>query len=179
MKILFLSDIHGIIDNLGKIDTVIQKEKIERLVVLGDLYYTGFNSVDKKVDVFGVRDFLCKYKDILTVMRGNCDSSVDIENSPFPILEDISLIHVDDIDIYITHGNRYRYLKNDIFDHGVMIYGHEHIPYIRKELDMIYINTGSVSLPRNELGPSYTIYENRIFTIYSLLDDKIIDSISF
>ena len=43
---------------------------------------------------------------------------------------------------------------------------------------MIYINTGSVSLPRNELGPSYTIYENRKFTIYSLMDDSIIESVS-
>lgn len=177
MKILFISDIHGIVDNLSKIDAIIKKEKIERLVVLGDLYYIGFNHVDKNVDIFFVRDFLCKYKNILTVMRGNCDSSIDIEKSPFPILEDVSLIRVDDIDIYITHGNHYRYLKNDTFDNGVMVYGHEHIPYIKRDIDMVYINTGSISLPRNDSDPSYTIYEDRVFTIYSLVDNGVIDSI--
>ena len=178
MKILFMSDIHGIVDNLSKLDKIIEEERIDKLVVLGDLYYTGFNHIDKKVDVFGVREFLSKYKNILTCMRGNCDSDVDIEKSPFPILDDVSLINVDDIDIYITHGNRYRYQKNDTFENGVLIYGHEHIPYIQKDTDIIYINTGSVSLPRNELGPSYTIYENRKFTIYSLIDNSIIDSVS-
>ena len=48
---------------------------------------------------------------------------------------------------------------------------------IKKEPDMIYINTGSVSLPRNELGPSYTIYENKKFIIYSLIDNSVISSI--
>ena len=62
MKILFMSDIHGIIDNLSKLDKIIEKERIDKLVVLGDLYYTGFNHIDKKVDVFGVRQFLSKYK---------------------------------------------------------------------------------------------------------------------
>ena len=55
MKILFMSDIHGIVDNLSKLDKIIEKEGIDKLVVLGDLYYTGFNHIDKKVDVFGVR----------------------------------------------------------------------------------------------------------------------------
>ena len=41
LKILFLSDIHGICNNLEYIDKVIQTEKINKLVVLGDLYYCG------------------------------------------------------------------------------------------------------------------------------------------
>ena len=39
LKILFISDIHGICNNLEYIDKVIQTEKINKLVVLGDLYY--------------------------------------------------------------------------------------------------------------------------------------------
>ncbi len=177
MKILFISDIHGIVDNLNKISKIIETEKINKLIVLGDLYYTGFNKINSTVDVFTVREFLNKYKDNLIVMRGNCDSQVDITKSPFPIFENVALLNIDDINIYITHGDKYRYLKNDILTNGVLIYGHEHIPYIKKESDMIYINTGSISLPRNDLGPSYTIYENKKFTIYSLIDNHIIDYI--
>ena len=41
---------------------------------------------------------------------------------------------------------------------------------------MIYINVGSISLPRDNNKPTYMIYENKKFTIYDI-EDKIIDSI--
>ena len=41
---------------------------------------------------------------------------------------------------------------------------------------MIYINVGSISLLRSDSDPSYCIYEDRIFTIYSI-DKKVIDKI--
>ena len=39
MKILFISDIHGIATNLNVIEKKIKNEKIDKLVCLGDLYY--------------------------------------------------------------------------------------------------------------------------------------------
>ncbi len=174
MKILFISDIHGIIDNLSIIDNVIKKEHIDKFIVLGDLYSYSFSKNYENDSV--VEKFLVKYKDILVCMKGNCDSLADVDKSPFSIIKDISMINVDDIDIYITHGNRYNCYNNSIFSNGVMIYGHEHIPYIKKEYDMIYINTGSISLPRNNSKPTYTIYENRRFVIYSI-ENNIIDQI--
>lgn len=39
MKMLFISDIHGIPDNLEYIERIIIDKKIDKLVVLGDLYY--------------------------------------------------------------------------------------------------------------------------------------------
>ncbi len=173
MKILFISDIHGICDNLSKIDLIIKNKHIDKFVVLGDLYSYGFSISN---DDLKVRDFLTKYKDILICMKGNCDLSTNIKNSPFKVYEDISIINVDNIDLYLTHGNRYNYYNNDTFTDGVMIYGHEHIPYIKRDCDMIYINTGSISLPREDNPPTFTIYENGKFTIYSI-DNKIVDSI--
>lgn len=39
MKLLFISDIHGIKTNLPKIKEIFIKENCDNLVVLGDLYY--------------------------------------------------------------------------------------------------------------------------------------------
>ena len=39
MKLLFISDIHGIPDNLEYIERIVIDKKIDKLVVLGDLYY--------------------------------------------------------------------------------------------------------------------------------------------
>ena len=57
------------------------------------------------------------------------------------------------------------------------MYGHEHIPYIKQELDMTYINVGSISLPRDGNPPTFMIYENKKFTIYDI-DKNVINSIT-
>ena len=50
MKILFISDIHGIATNLNVIENKIKNEKIDKLVCLGDLYYAG-PSYDNKYKI--------------------------------------------------------------------------------------------------------------------------------
>ena len=175
MKILFISDIHGITDNLNVIEKKITEENIDKLVCLGDLYYTGPTyEGNNKINSKGVFEFLMKYNDILICMMGNCDSKVDIKASDFPISNGVSLINTDGLDIYITHGNEYSFEKNKKFNRkGILVYGHEHIPYIKKSENMIYINVGSISLPRNNNNPTYAIYENKNITIYDINYNKI------
>ena len=170
MKIIFISDIHGIYDNLTIIEKKIKEEAIDKIVVLGDLYYLGpnFNN-QKEVNIQKVKEFLTNHKENLICMKGNCDSDVDIKCSDFPICTNLSLVCVDNINIYLTHGNEYNIEKNNKFhNQGVLVYGHEHIPYIKKIDNMIYINVGSISLPRDNNLPTYMIYENRKFTIYNI-----------
>ncbi len=175
MKILFVSDIHGIIDNLKIVEKKIKEEDIDKLVCLGDLYYNGPNYEGKsKINSKEVFEFLAKYSDILICMMGNCDSNVDIKASDFPICSGVSLINTDGLDIYITHGNEYSFEKSRKFNRtGILVYGHEHIPYIKRNKNMIYVNVGSISLPRENNAPTYAIYENKNITIYDVNDNKI------
>jgi len=178
MKILFISDIHGVTNNLDYIRNLDNKENFDKVVVLGDLYYAG-PTYDNMYEVnsIKVKDFLVSFKDKLMCMRGNCDSDVDVKSSDFPICNNLSLLYIDGIDIYLTHGDEYSKYKNRKFDRkGVLVYGHEHIPYIEEIDDMIYICVGSISLPRGGNRPSYMTYESKKFTIYSI-DEEIIDSI--
>ena len=175
MRILFFSDIHGIDKNLNIIEREIKDKHIDQLVCLGDLYYTGptYNE-EYVISSNKVHEFLTKYKDILICMKGNCDSAIDIKSSDFPICEGISLINVDNLDIYITHGNEYSYEKNRLLNNpGILIYGHKHIPFIKKEDNMTYICVGSISLPRNDIA-TYAIYDNKQIIIYDI-DGNIVD----
>ena len=43
---------------------------------------------------------------------------------------------------------------------------------------MIYINVGSISLPRNNYKPTYMIYKNKEFTIYDI-DNNIVDKYKY
>lgn len=179
MKILFVSDIHGIVNNLKILEKKLDEENFDKLVCLGDMYYTG-PLYDNKYEINskGVFEFLTKYQDKLICMRGNCDSSVDIKASDFPISSGVSLINTDGIDIYVTHGDEYSIEKNRKFNRkGVLIYGHEHVPFIKKQEQMIYVNVGSISLPRNNFKPTYAIYCDKNITIYDI-DDNVIDNIN-
>lgn len=178
MKILFLSDIHGIPKNLDYIRSLDDKEKFDKIVVLGDLYYSGPSyNLDMIIDSKKVLEFLNSYKHKLIAVRGNCDSDVDIKVSDFMFSDDLCLLSIDGINIYCTHGNKYN--KNNyskLNKNSILIYGHEHYPYIITEDDFIFINVGSISLPRNNSNPSYGIYENNTFTLYDI-NDLLIDYI--
>lgn len=175
MKILFFSDIHGIDENLSHIKELDEKEKFDKIVVLGDLYYSGPTYDNSKpINNKVVKDFLTNYKERLICLKGNCDSEVDVKISDFPICNNLALICVDGLDIYLTHGNEYSMEKDRKFQRkGVLVYGHKHYPFIEKRGKMIFINVGSISLPRNNSNASYGIYSNKIFTIYDVFGKEI------
>lgn len=179
MKILFFSDVHGITTNLQKLKELDNTEKFDKIVCLGDLYYSGpscenyFHVNSKKV-----LEFLTDLRDRLIVLRGNCDSDVDIKASDFPICDNLSIICVDNLDLYLTHGNIFNIDNRRKFNHnGVLIYGHKHYPFIKKEDGVVFINVGSISLPKNDSKASYGIYQNKIFSLYNI-DGYKIDSIN-
>ena len=173
MKILFISDIHGITKNLDKIRVLENNNNYDKIVNLGDSYYCGLSIQGTlEVNPSAVKAFLTGIKDKLICLRGNCDADVDIEKSQFPMYESI-LLNVDGLDLHCTHGHIHNINKNtNLPESTILIYGHHHIPYIKEEQNSTYICVGSVSLPRDEYGATYTIYENKIITIYSLIDNK-------
>ena len=174
MKIIFISDIHGIKTNIELIEKKIKYEKFDKLVVLGDLFYNYYNSL-KDCDVSYIKDFLERYKDIIICLRGNCDFDNDLEILSFPIISPLEYLAVDNLDIYLTHGHIYNDNNWDKYN-TILIFGHYHIPSIKKENNIIFINPGSISLPKKDYKPSYLVYENRKFTIYDI-ENTIVDEI--
>lgn len=173
MKLMFISDIHGIKTNLEKVKEKFKELNCDKLVVLGDLYYIGpRNKMIEGYDIKAVESFLESMKDKLICMRGNCDSEVDLMISNFPIMNDLSLIMTENHDLYITHGHIYNE-SNWMKENSILIYGHFHIPFIKKIGTNYYINPGSISLPKEGYKASYLIYDENKITIYDI-DDNII-----
>lgn len=173
MKIMFISDIHGIKTNLEKIRQKFLEFNCNKLVVLGDLYYIGpRNKMKDGYDIQYVKEFLESFKDKLICIRGNCDSEVDIMVSDFPIINELSMISIDEYDIYLTHGHIYNE-NNWNIENSILIYGHFHIPFIKEKDNKLFINPGSISLPKDNNNPTYLIYDNNKFTIYDI-NDKIV-----
>jgi len=173
MKILFISDIHGIKTNLPKIKSRFEELSCDKLVVLGDLYYIGpRNKMIEGYDIDYVRNFLESFQDKLICIKGNCDSEVDKLVSNFPIVNELGLISTINEDLYLTHGHIYNE-SNWNRTNSTLIYGHLHIPFIKEVETNTYINPGSVSLPKSETGPTYLYYDEKSFTIFDMNDKEI------
>ena len=177
MNLMFISDIHGIKTNLKKIKERYKELNCNKLIVLGDLYYIGpRNQMKDGYDIQYIKEFLESFKDDLICLRGNCDSEVDLMVSDFPIINELSLINIDFHDIYLTHGHIYN-KNNWPKENSILIYGHLHIPFIKEEKKNLFINPGSISLPKANNNPTYLIYSNNKFTIYDINDNIIAEKI--
>lgn len=175
MKILFFSDIHGIYKNLNYLISLDKKIYFDKVICLGDLYSYGINSDLKHyISNEHVYGFLNSFKDRLICMKGNNDFNSNIKQ-----FDKYYKLEVDGLNMFISHGNIYNMYNNyDYFKDNILIYGHEHIPYIRFFNNTYFINVGSISLPRGESNYSFGIYNNYIFYLYDI-DGNIIDKCNF
>ena len=87
----------------------------------------------------------------------------------FPILADYMTIYEAGCMWFITHGHIHN-LENlpPLKPGDLLIHGHTHIQAMEPAGQIIYINPGSVSIPKAGNAHSYMIYENREFTIKDL-----------
>ena len=145
MKILIVSDTHRNHDNL---DIVLGQEKpLDLLIHLGDAE--------------GCEDYIEAMAECpVEVVAGNNDffSSLPYEQE----------IKIGKYKIFLTHGHYY-YVNagiSRIHSEGItrgadiVMFGHTHRPLLERIEDMIILNPGSISYPRQEgKNPSYIVME--------------------
>lgn len=159
MKLLILSDIHGDFESLDKI---IKSENFDELVILGDLFSYGYSlENDKEKQIITL---LQKYKNKLTLIKGNCDVFVNYEAYGLQTFDVITLPFNKHL-ITFTHGNKYSKGFLPEYHGDIFISGHTHIPSLTKEREIIYANPGSVGRPRGGSTKSYIIFDNNKITI--------------
>ncbi len=172
MRIIFISDIHGIVKNLDYIKKRFYDLKCEKIFVLGDLF-NGPSRLEYYNPLY-VLKFLNNFKDKIICMKGNCDFNYDLEKCDFVIHDGLYKTKIDNRNFYFNHGNLYNYNNLGEINDGILIYGHEHKSYIRKKNNVLCINPGSISLSRGLFDESYLFYNNGKFIIYDI-NDNVID----
>ena len=177
MKYLIASDIHGSLFFTKKLFKQIEKEKPDKIILLGDLYYHGpRNPLTKDYNPKEVSLLLNSIKNKLICTRGNCDAEVDQMISEFKI-QNNKKIKLNNKTIMFTHGHKFN-IENPANDVDILIYGHFHTGFIKQKDNKIFINAGSISLPKNNTQNSYVILDNNSITLKNL-DGLVIDSITF
>ena len=163
MKLLIASDIHGSAYYCRKLLEAYKKEEADKLILLGDILYHGpRNDLPEEYAPKEVIAMLNPMKQEILCVRGNCDTEVDQMVLEFPILADYGFLYERGRMIFLTHGHVFN--ENDI-----LLHGHTHVPVCREHEEYIYMNPGSVSIPKEGSEHSYMTYEDGIF-IWKNLD---------
>ena len=148
MKIGVISDTHRMNRFIDKVIPYLKECDLS--------IHAGDNFVDSK--------YIHKMTNVgMMAVRGNCD---------FENVEEELEFEVENKNIFVCHGDRYgvKYGLEQLqekakeVDADIVIFGHTHTPLIKEKDNIIYINPGSVSLPR---GVDY-----RSFVIIDISDDN-------
>ena len=162
MKWMIASDLHGSAYYCRKMLEAFEREGADRLFLLGDLLYHGpRNDLPREYAPKEVIPLLNGKKEKLLCVRGNCDAEVDQMVLEFPVLADYAVLPVGQRLIYATHGHIY-HVKNlpPLAPGDVLLHGHTHVPaWTEFGQGNLYLNPGSVSIPKEDSPHSYMTLE--------------------
>ena len=162
MKWMIASDLHGSAYYCRKMLEAFEREGADRLFLLGDLLYHGpRNNLPREYAPKEVIPLLNGKKEKLLCVRGNCDAEVDQMVLEFPVLADYAVLPVGQRLIYATHGHIY-HVKNlpPLAPGDVLLHGHTHVPaWTEFGQGNLYLNPGSVSIPKENSPHSYMTLE--------------------
>lgn len=165
MKYFIASDIHGSLYFCEKMLESFEKEKADKLVLLGDILYHGpRNDLPRDYAPKKVIELLNPLKNKILAVRGNCDTEVDQMVLSFPILADYAIISEGERMVYLTHGHNFN--ENNLpplGDGDILLHGHTHVPKCTEHDSYIYMNPGSVSIPKEDSHHGYMILEDGVF----------------
>jgi len=189
MKWLIASDIHGSAYWCERLLETFKREKADVLVLLGDILYHGprnelprdynpkkviamlngfasgadnTNCTNVTANTTGTH---CEEPHRILCVRGNCDAEVDQMVLDFPILADYAVIELGGRLAYLTHGHVYgednppKLKKGDI-----LIQGHTHIQRCVEREGVLFLNPGSVSIPKGDGYNGCIIFDDETFT---------------
>ena len=190
MKLMIASDIHGSALYCGQMIRAYEREKADRLLLLGDILYHGpRNDLPEGYAPKEVIAMLNPMKEDLLCVRGNCDTEVDQMVLDFPIMAEYCLLAFPCVSapeedstgedgrdsgqrmvtIFATHGHVYNPHHLPPLKQGeILLNGHTHVPACEEIMDMEgrtyrYLNPGSVSIPKEGSAHSYMVWEDGAF----------------
>ena len=171
MKLLICSDIHGDIEGARAAVRFFEEHKCDHLLILGDILYHGpRNDLPATYAPKKVIALLNEYKDKILTVRGNCDTEVDQMVLEFPILADYALLSLDGLTVFATHGHHHNTQTPPPMASGdILLHGHTHVLKCEEfGNNNVYMNPGSVALPKEGNPRTYMVYKNRTFTVKEL-----------
>lgn len=174
MKIGFLSDTHGNIYWTKKALSYLKD--CDKILHLGDVLAHGpRNDITGEYNPKELSEYL-KNQDNIYYIRGNCDADVDEMVLEKDISKSEGFFKWGDLKIYATHGylesDNARYYRCSELEGNVVAFGHSHIKVLEKINDIVILNPGSTTLPKDNVR-SVVLYEDKVFKMIDIENGKV------
>ena len=165
MKYLIASDIHGSASACEAVLQLFEKERCDRLILLGDLLYHGpRNALPGAYAPPKVASMLNEKARLIHAVRGNCDAEVDQMVLHFPLMADYALMPVGSRQMVITHGH---VLGPDCppphCPGDILLSGHIHVQKLERKDDLVLLNPGSAAIPKDGSRKAVMTLEGTLF----------------
>ncbi len=165
MKYLIVSDIHGSKDSCEFIYNEFKNGKYDKILCLGDVLYHGpRNDLPENYNPKGCIEILNKLKDDIICVKGNCDAEVDQMVLSFEILDSYDF-EIDEHLIHLEHGH---HLDEYCGQARLIMSGHTHIPVLNKEANCVYLNPGSITIPKGGYKRSFAVMDEEKIKVLDL-----------
>lgn len=165
MRWMIASDLHGSAYYTRLLLEAMEREQPDRLLLLGDLLYHGpRNDLPREYAPKEVIAMLNPLAGQVFCVRGNCEAEVDQMVLDFPVLADYCLLPAGGKLLYATHGHVFTEEKPPQLTPGdILLTGHTHIPKCTDHGAYVYMNPGSVSIPKAGSWHGYMTWEGETF----------------
>lgn len=136
MGILIMSDTHGLV---REVKQVVSRHDAEKIFHCGDFCTNHKNEPFSR----------------MLLVEGNCDTAGNVPKERETVWRDLR--------IYQTHGHLYgvksslmrlQYRADEVGS-NLVLFGHSHVPVCAVEHGVLFINPGSLQLPRGFRTPTY------------------------
>ena len=160
MKWLIASDLHGSAYYCRRLLRAFEREKADRMLLLPEGYAPK--------EVFAM---LNEHKADILCVRGNCEADIDQAVLEFPILADYALLAFGPRMIFATHGHLYNTEHLPPLHEGdVLLHGHTHVSVLEDHGSFVYMNPGSLSLPKDGIHGYMTLEDGEF--LWKTLDGE-------
>jgi putative phosphoesterase len=179
MKIGIVSDTHGSI--LGWRRSFEIFKDCDIIIHAGDIFNHGpGNPIPEEYNPKELLNILNNLNKPILISKGNCDSEVDQMLLDIPLAYPFLLYQLNELKILVSHGHLFK--KEEWVEIGkrwkvnILISGHTHMPLIEKIENLILVNPGSPSLPKEKVPTCGKIdLEEKNIKILNILDKSILN----
>lgn len=173
MKIALMSDLHGSLNDLKTFIECVNKIGVDKIYCLGDVLYHGpRNNLPQSYSPKDVAELFNEIKEKTVFIRGNCDARIDemvLGVTMYDILEENYFNH----HFVFSHGDILDKLNFNITSNTIICTGHTHVHNIRFHKNILFLNPGSLSMPKKETVQSFMIIDEQGVYLHNLKNEII------
>lgn len=165
MIYLICSDIHGASDSAKFIINAYEKYNCKGIICLGDVLYHGpRNDLPENYSPKEVIKLLNPYASKILCVKGNCEAEVDQMVLDFEILDELNT-NINGLNCHIEHGH---HLDKYSGDADIILSGHTHVSGLKKKDKQIFINPGSITIPKENTKRSIIIWDDNVIKLVDI-----------